>query len=46
MDFIKKSLVPVPAATVWISVSEFARNELLAKSYWVVRGAGLCRNAG
>jgi len=30
----KKTILPVLAATTWISVSEFARNEFLLKSYW------------
>jgi hypothetical protein len=34
MNFIKKTIVPILLATVWISLSEFARNEFLAKSYW------------
>ena len=28
-------LLPVFSATVWISISEFVRNEFLLKSYWV-----------
>ena len=31
---LKKTILPVFLAAVWISVSEFARNELLFKSYW------------
>ena len=34
MSFIRKTIVPILAATIWISISEFARNELLFKSYW------------
>lgn len=34
MDFLKKTLFPVLLAAAWISVSEFARNEFLLKSYW------------
>ena len=30
----KKTILPVLAATTWISISEFARNEFLLKSYW------------
>jgi hypothetical protein len=31
---MKKTILPILLATIWISVSEFARNELLVKSYW------------
>jgi hypothetical protein len=31
---IKKSILPVLLATVWISISEFVRNEFILKSYW------------
>lgn len=43
MKAIKKSILPVLAATAWISISEFVRNEFLFKSYWVdhYRGLGL-----
>jgi hypothetical protein len=34
MNFLKKTIVPILLATVWISISEFVRNELLVKSYW------------
>jgi hypothetical protein len=34
MKFLKKTLFPIVAATVWISISEFVRNEFLLKSYW------------
>lgn len=33
--------MPVLLATVWISVSEFARNELLLKTYWTSHYEGL-----
>ena len=29
-----KKILPVVAATIWISLSEFVRNEWLFKSYW------------
>ena len=35
MDFFNRNLLPVLAATLWISISEFVRNELLLKSIWV-----------
>jgi hypothetical protein len=31
---IKKAILPVLIATIWISISEFVRNEFLLKSYW------------
>jgi hypothetical protein len=34
MSILKKTILPVLVATVWISISEFARNEFLVKSYW------------
>lgn len=34
MTFLKKTVLPIILATVWISISEFLRNELLIKSYW------------
>ena len=35
MKLIKNIIVPILLATVWISLSEFVRNEFLVKSYWV-----------
>jgi hypothetical protein len=32
---LKKSILPILLATIWISISEFVRNELLLKSFWV-----------
>jgi hypothetical protein len=32
---IKKSVLPILLATIWISISEFVRNEILLKSFWV-----------
>ncbi len=34
MMFFRKTILPILSATLWISVSEFLRNELLFKSYW------------
>ncbi|MEI6061199.1 MAG: hypothetical protein WCR72_10850 [Bacteroidota bacterium] len=34
MHFLKKTILPVLLATIWISISEFVRNEFLVKSYW------------
>jgi hypothetical protein len=35
MNFIKKIILPVFVATIWISISEFVRNEFLVKSFWI-----------
>ena len=35
MTFFRNTILPILAATIWISLSEFVRNELLLKSYWV-----------
>lgn len=35
MNTVKKAVLPVLLATIWISVSEFVRNEFVLKSYWV-----------
>ncbi len=35
MNSLKKTVIPVFLATIWISLSEFIRNEFLFKSYWV-----------
>ena len=35
MTTIKKIIIPILLATVWISISEFVRNELLFKTYWI-----------
>ena len=34
MNFLKKTILPVFLATIWISISEFVRNEFILKSYW------------
>lgn len=31
---LKKTVLPVLVATIWIGISEFVRNESLLKSYW------------
>lgn len=38
---LKTSILPVMAATAWISISEFLRNELLLKHVWVEHYASL-----
>lgn len=35
MTFFKQIIVPILLATIWISISEFVRNEFLLKTYWV-----------
>ena len=35
MISIKKTILPILLSTIWISISEFVRNELLVKSYWI-----------
>jgi hypothetical protein len=32
---LKKTILPILLATIWISISEFVRNELLLKSFWI-----------
>ena len=34
MNIAKKSILAILLSTIWISLSEFARNELLFKNYW------------
>jgi hypothetical protein len=34
MITFKKTILPIILATVWISISEFVRNEFLVKSHW------------
>ena len=35
MKKVKNTILPIILATIWISISEFARNEVLLKSYWM-----------
>ena len=35
MNLLKKTILPVLLTTVWISISEFVRNEFLLKSFWI-----------
>jgi len=35
MKTLQKAVLPVLIATVWISLSEFVRNEFLVKSLWI-----------
>jgi len=41
MAYFKKTILPILCAAVWISVSEFLRNELFFKSYWTGHYEGL-----
>jgi hypothetical protein len=34
MKFFKGTILPVLLATIWISISEFVRNEFIVKSFW------------
>jgi len=34
MNTLKGTILPIFFATIWISISEFVRNEFLIKSYW------------
>jgi hypothetical protein len=34
MNFIKKTILPILLATIWIGISEFVRNEFILKTYW------------
>jgi hypothetical protein len=34
MIYLKKIIFPIVLATIWISISEFVRNEFLLKGYW------------
>jgi hypothetical protein len=35
MKSINKIILPILFATIWISISEFVRNEFLVKSFWI-----------
>jgi len=41
MRFIKNTVLPILAATLWISISEFVRNEFIVKSFWTDHYNGL-----
>jgi hypothetical protein len=41
MSFFKKTVLPILLATIWISISEFVRNEFLVKSLWTEHYAKL-----
>jgi hypothetical protein len=31
---LKRTILPIALATIWISISEFVRNEFIVKAYW------------
>jgi hypothetical protein len=41
LRLLRTTILPVLAATAWISVSEFARNEFLLKSLWTSHYEGI-----
>ncbi len=41
MKFIKKTILPILLATIWISISEFVRNEFIVISFWTKHYQGL-----
>jgi hypothetical protein len=41
MAYFKNTILPIISAALWISVSEFLRNELFLKSYWTEHYEGL-----
>jgi hypothetical protein len=41
MNIVKSTVLPILAATIWISISEFVRNQFLVKSFWTSHYCGL-----
>ncbi|MEZ5032888.1 MAG: hypothetical protein R2787_15980 [Saprospiraceae bacterium] len=41
ISFFKHTFLPILVATLWISLSEFARNEFLLKSVWTDHYTGM-----
>lgn len=35
MKHLKNTVLPILLAAIWISISEFVRNQVLFKSYWI-----------
>jgi hypothetical protein len=35
INIVKKTVLPIAVAGIWITISEFLRNEFLFKNYWV-----------
>lgn len=40
-NLFRNTILPVLLATIWISISEFVRNEFLLKNYWTEHYEGL-----
>jgi hypothetical protein len=41
MKTFKNTILPILLATIWISISEFVRNEFILKHYWTEHYQGL-----
>jgi hypothetical protein len=41
MNYLKKTILPIFLATIWISVSEFVRNSYFLRHYWIEHYDGL-----
>jgi hypothetical protein len=41
MKYFRNIILPILAATLWISISEFVRNEFIVKSFWTNHYIGL-----
>jgi len=41
MRYLKKTVLPIFLTGIWINISEFVRNEIFVKSYWVGHYKGL-----
>lgn len=41
MQTIRKTVLPILLATIWISLSEFVRNTFLLRNYWIEHYQGL-----
>jgi hypothetical protein len=44
MKVIRKTILPLIIGTLWISISEFVRNEFLVRSFWIKHYHGLGLN--
>ena len=42
MILLKKTILPILLATIWISISEFVRNQVIVASFWTKHYQGLC----
>jgi hypothetical protein len=41
MKLLKKTILPILLATIWISISEFVRNQVIVASFWTKHYQGL-----